>query len=91
MKLTTEFLKVPGGQHGGSWAARIKGEPIDPGMSYIHRPPMHCTHHGLLRTDKLSRISTIFYMGLEGVGGLEMESDEDENVSYPNYGLTSLS
>lgn len=31
VKLTTEFLKIPGGDHGGSWAARIKGEPIDPG------------------------------------------------------------
>ncbi len=28
VKLTTEFLKVPGGNHGGSWVARIKGEPI---------------------------------------------------------------
>lgn len=32
LKLTTEFLKVAGGNHGGSWAARIRGEPIDPGM-----------------------------------------------------------
>ena len=32
VKLTTEFLKVPGGQHGGSWAARIKGEPLDTGL-----------------------------------------------------------
>lgn len=31
VKVTTEFLKVPGGKHGGSWAARIKGEPINPG------------------------------------------------------------
>lgn len=25
--LTIDFVKVPGGQHGGSWAARIKGNP----------------------------------------------------------------
>ncbi|PHH76895.1 hypothetical protein CDD83_4192 [Cordyceps sp. RAO-2017] len=25
--LTTSFVKVPGGQHGGSWAARIRGRP----------------------------------------------------------------
>ncbi|CAJ2508223.1 Uu.00g094090.m01.CDS01 [Anthostomella pinea] len=25
--ITTTFVKVPGGGHGGSWAARIKGEP----------------------------------------------------------------
>lgn len=29
VKVTTEFLKVPGGKNGGSWAARIKGEPMD--------------------------------------------------------------
>lgn len=31
VKMTTEFLKVHGGDHGGSWAVRIKGEPITPG------------------------------------------------------------
>ncbi|KAJ9131114.1 Glycoside hydrolase family 63 protein [Pleurostoma richardsiae] len=25
--ITTSFVKIPGGAHGGSWAARIKGEP----------------------------------------------------------------
>ncbi|KAF9566233.1 glycoside hydrolase [Agrocybe pediades] len=59
VKITTEFLKVAGGDHGGSWAARVKGEPID--------------------KDKISRVSTIFYFGLEGMGGLSMESEEDEN------------
>lgn len=28
VQLTVEWLKVPGGQHGGSWAARIKGVPM---------------------------------------------------------------
>lgn len=32
VKITTEFLKVPGGDYGGSWAARVKGEPIDKGL-----------------------------------------------------------
>ncbi|TBU50102.1 glycoside hydrolase [Dichomitus squalens] len=59
VKLTTEFLKVPGGEHGGSWAARIKGEPIN------HALP--------------SRVSPIFYVGLEGMGGIDMETEEDEN------------
>ncbi|KAI1104304.1 glycoside hydrolase family 63 protein [Jackrogersella minutella] len=27
--VTTEFVKIPGGGHGGSWAARIRGEPRD--------------------------------------------------------------
>ncbi|KAI0371740.1 glycoside hydrolase [Pilatotrama ljubarskyi] len=59
VKITTQFLKVPGGEHGGSWAARIKGEPINLGLP--------------------SRISPIFYIGLEGLGGLDMENVEDEN------------
>jgi len=25
--VTTEFVKIPGGEHGGSWAARISGKP----------------------------------------------------------------
>jgi mannosyl-oligosaccharide glucosidase len=32
VKITTELLKVAGGEHGGSWAARIKGEPIIEGL-----------------------------------------------------------
>ncbi|KAJ6513917.1 glycoside hydrolase [Mycena vitilis] len=59
VKITTEFLKVAGGDHGGSWAARIKGEPID--------------------ADKPSHPSLIFYFGLEGLGGIDMDTDEDEN------------
>ncbi|OBZ75646.1 putative mannosyl-oligosaccharide glucosidase [Grifola frondosa] len=59
VKLTTEFLKIPGGQNGGSWAARIKGEPLNLGSP--------------------SRISTIFYFGLEGLGGIDMETEENEN------------
>ncbi|KAJ7694121.1 glycoside hydrolase family 63 protein [Mycena rosella] len=59
VKITTEFLKVAGGDHGGSWAARIKGEPMNPNV--------------------LSRNSFIFYFGLEGMGGIDMDTDEEEN------------
>lgn len=34
--------------------------------------------------EKVSRISVVFYMGMEGLGGIEMETDEDENVSFLN-------
>ena len=27
MDITTEFVKIPGGEHGGSWGVRIKGVP----------------------------------------------------------------
>ncbi|KAH7915973.1 glycoside hydrolase [Hygrophoropsis aurantiaca] len=59
VEITTELLKVANGGHGGSWAARVKGKPINPEFP--------------------SRISTIFYVGLEGLGGIEMITDEDEN------------
>jgi mannosyl-oligosaccharide glucosidase len=36
VKITTEFLKVAGGDHGGSWGARIKGEPLDKSMPSKH-------------------------------------------------------
>lgn len=31
VQITTEWLKAPGGENGGSWAARIKGRPLLPG------------------------------------------------------------
>ncbi|EGN96016.1 glycoside hydrolase family 63 protein [Serpula lacrymans var. lacrymans S7.3] len=59
VELTTELLKISGGNNGGSWAARIKGKPIN--------------------SEFPSRISTIFYVGLEGLGGIDMVTDENEN------------
>ncbi|EPQ58475.1 glycoside hydrolase [Gloeophyllum trabeum ATCC 11539] len=59
VRVTTELIKVPGGHNGGSWAARIRGEPMNPAHP--------------------CRTSFIFYAGLEGLGGLDMETDEDEN------------
>ncbi|KAF8970494.1 Processing alpha glucosidase I [Entomortierella lignicola] len=31
VELTTDFIKIPGGGHGGSWGARISGKPIREG------------------------------------------------------------
>jgi mannosyl-oligosaccharide glucosidase len=31
LDLTIDFIKVPGGQHGGSWAARVRGIPREDG------------------------------------------------------------
>ncbi|KAH7889795.1 glycoside hydrolase [Phlebopus sp. FC_14] len=59
VEITTEFVKVPGGQQGGGWAARVTGKPVDRAHP--------------------SRISTIFYVGLEGLGTIDMITDEDEN------------
>ncbi|KAF8192888.1 hypothetical protein K438DRAFT_2134519, partial [Mycena galopus ATCC 62051] len=50
--------------HGGSWAARIKGEPMNPGA--LHYKPSHPF--------------LIFYFGLEGLGRIDMDTDEEENM-----------
>lgn len=34
----------------------------------------------LSETDVPSRISTIFYVGLEGLGGVDLDTEENENV-----------
>lgn len=42
VKITTEVLMVDGGEHGGNWAARIKGEPINKGTN--GHPCTICPH-----------------------------------------------
>jgi len=82
VKITTEFLKVPGGKNGGSWAARIKGEPMDA----CERRQMNSildderSHATKFPTAKPMYISTVFYSGLEGLGGLEMQNDPISQV-----------
>jgi hypothetical protein len=41
VKVTTELLMVDGGEHGGSWAARIKGEPINEGSNILYMSSWH--------------------------------------------------
>lgn len=40
-----------------------------------------------------SRISTVFYLGLEGLGGIDLITDEDENVRpiNPHLGIPAHS
>ncbi|KAG8897713.1 Processing alpha glucosidase I [Tulasnella sp. 403] len=59
LEIVTELLKFPGGNHGGSWAARIKGRPIDE-----KRP---------------SKTSVVFYLGLEGLGDVHMDTAGSKN------------
>lgn len=75
-------MKVAGGDHGGSWAARIKGEPIDQGISFLGEILILVDKSNLNFPEKPSRISTIFYFGLEGLGGLDMETNENDDVSF---------
>jgi hypothetical protein len=39
-RIFTEYIKVPGGKNGGSWAARIRGVPVNAG----ERLRMHDVH-----------------------------------------------
>lgn len=34
--ITTEFVKIPGGQHGGSWGVRIKGTPRENAPQHVY-------------------------------------------------------
>ncbi|KAL4884053.1 glycoside hydrolase [Aspergillus karnatakaensis] len=42
LDLTIDFIKVPGGQHGGSWAARVKGVPRE---DAAHDQPITVVFH----------------------------------------------
>ena len=77
VKITTEFLKVDGNIGGGSWAVRVRGEPLD--LSKYSFPCFY-QHHSYGPVAKESRVSSIMYFGLDGLGSLDMESDEDETV-----------
>lgn len=70
VKITTEFLKVAGGDHGGSWAARIKGEPINESTL----PEMFWFIRINIRLAEVSRVSAIFYFGVEGFGSLNLDT-----------------
>jgi len=88
VKITTEFLKVPGGKNGGSWAARIKGEPMDA----CERRQMNSifgdegSHATEFPTVKPMYTSTVFYSGLEGLGGLEMQNEPISQVRSVLFG-----
>ncbi|KAF9189385.1 Processing alpha glucosidase I [Haplosporangium sp. Z 11] len=66
VELTTEFIKVPGGDHGGSWGARISGKPIKP--------------------DEPMSITTIYYVGLDGEGQIDLNSDNFNAQSPVQFG-----
>ncbi|KAF9106691.1 Processing alpha glucosidase I [Mortierella sp. AM989] len=38
VEITTDFIKIPGGSHGGSWGARISGKPIREGILKDNMP-----------------------------------------------------
>ncbi|KAI8372558.1 glycoside hydrolase [Choanephora cucurbitarum] len=55
VKLSTEFIKVPGGEQGGDWGVRISGTLLQNfGMNTV--------------------TSVLFYVGIEGEGGIDLMS-----------------
>jgi mannosyl-oligosaccharide glucosidase len=60
IKITTDFIKVPGGKNGGDWGVRIRGTPVRD------------------FADPLTSI--MFYIGLEGAGGLDIMSKLSQKV-----------
>jgi mannosyl-oligosaccharide glucosidase len=85
IKLTTEFLKVSGGNHGGSWATRIKGEAIDPGVYLSDRrcraviDLWHKIQHYLLG------IQSFFTLGLKAWADLKWRPMRMKTCVHPNF------
>ena len=80
VQLTVEWLKVPGGHHGGSWAARIKGVPMKLGARLSSHAVMDPRSNSYAHSGQPMRLSMLYYFGLEGLGNLDWESEQDEDV-----------
>jgi len=53
VQLTIEWLKVPGGHHGGSWAARVKGVPMKLGEGLLfHTAIRLCSNIYFIQTSQ---------------------------------------
>jgi len=53
-----------------------RANPLIKESNMIHFHSRGLTFHA----EKISHISTIFYFGLEGLGGLELKTNQDHNV-----------
>lgn len=83
VKFTIDLLKTPGGLEGGSWAARISGEPVDPSSlmslsvrdTWLQEARLTSWFHLVGRP---LRVALITYYGLEGLGTLQMDSHDED-------------
>jgi mannosyl-oligosaccharide glucosidase len=79
VQITTELLKFPGGEHGGSWGVRISGKPMDTGQSMgIHN---NFVLDIIFQIANPLKASMIFYAGLEGKGTLSFDTEDYSDVS----------
>ena len=72
--ITTEFAKIPGGQHGGSWGVRIKGTPREDAPEQLVSTVMfYATMEGL---GSLQITNERDDLGIQGDVGLKGQSNE---------------
>jgi mannosyl-oligosaccharide glucosidase len=56
-------------------------------LKVLYFTPIHSALNIVFCTGRPSRTSFIFYAGLEGMGGLDLETDENENVRNSSFYL----
>ena len=75
---------MPGGDSGGSWAARIKGKPLQEGEGLFHVVLWHLPL--MFSFDWPSglpcKTSVYYYFAMDGLGGLELENEESDDVGF---------
>lgn len=71
IRIHTEFIKVPGGNNGGDWGVRIRGTPINDQGNISYRYFVLTTKEIYLAP---SITSVLFYVGIEGQGGIDLMS-----------------
>lgn len=72
--ITTEFVKVPGGNHGGSWGVRIKGTPRDDAPEKLMSTVIF--YAGMEGFGSLNVNNEKDDLGIEGVVKIEGSSNE---------------
>ncbi|KAI9813806.1 MAG: Processing alpha glucosidase I [Pycnora praestabilis] len=72
--LTTEFIKVPGGNHGGSWGVRIRGTPRDSAPPDLKTTVIFSA--GMEGLGSLEVANSPDPLGMEGTVSLEGQTSE---------------
>lgn len=90
VQIKVYLLKTPSGSSGGSWAARIGGQPLDPSELYSILQAVLASSYAILHEDRPSRVSLITYYGLESLGSLQLDSHEDEGKEVGQFKCTHI-
>ncbi|KAI9025132.1 glycoside hydrolase [Phycomyces nitens] len=71
--ITTEFIKVPGGQHGGDWGVRVRGKPMNDNIDTVTSIFFSLALEG---EGSMDIVSTLSAEGLESPVKLEGDTPE---------------